>query len=938
MTVHYGAPVAAGHLLERDDEVRRLDDLAAAAARGEGAVLLVEGPAGIGKSAVLRAAADAAERHGLRRLRATGSQLDREFSFGLAHQLLDPVLVGADPAVRERLLAGAARNALTVLEPADATTEPVPSHAVLHGLYWLCANLCDDEPVALIADDLHWADTASLRLLEFVGRRLEGLPMLVVGAIRTGEPDVDERVLAALASGPSAVTWRPRPLSEHAGATLLERVLGAAPDPAFAQAVHTATGGNPLLLGELARAAAQQGLRGTAEDALRVPELGSEDVDAAVRRRLLPLGPEVTAVAQACVVLGGRVRADDVVALTELPAPAVRAAMDRLIDADILQRDTPEFTHPLVRQAVAEATPAELRPLLHARASRQLRARDARAEEIAVHLLATDPAGDPWVVQTLRAVAATAVGEGALETAIIHLRRALAEPPEPADRAVLLLELGELEGQAGDAAAIDRLDEAIAAGLTGDDVVRARGAQARTLLLTDARRADATLQAALADAQDPALARRLHDMQLVACAYSATLEDRRRELMAAARADEDPPPVALAHLAFDGAYGARSADEVADDAERALRGGALLADVGPDSGTYNLCVMALRLAERRDETLSAIEAAAQERRRTGSLLTGVYVEHAAAYAQYTFGSLTAAEAHARAGLSLAREAGLMTAQISLAVILLEVLLERGVVDEAAGLADGLPFSPEMERLLPAADLLSVRGKLRDLQGRRDEAETDLRRARELLAERGWVSPLKTQASLRLCELLARRGAREEAAALGAEQEELALRIGAPGVLGCALRARGRAADGDAAFELLERAVASLEASALTLERGWALHELGAALRRAGRQREARDPLRQALDLATGAGATRLADDAREELLAAGGRPRREVLSGPESLTPSERRVAELAASGLSNREVAETLWVARKTVEVHLGRVYAKLGIRSRSQLPAALG
>jgi len=130
----------------------------------------------------------------------------------------------------------------------------------------------------------------------------------------------------------------------------------------------------------------------------------------------------------------------------------------------------------------------------------------------------------------------------------------------------------------------------------------------------------------------------------------------------------------------------------------------------------------------------------------------------------------------------------------------------------------------------------------------------------------------------------------------------------------------------------------LERSPLLLQTAWAQHDLGAALRRARRRGDAREPLRAALDLGRRIGATRVADSARDELLASGARPRREALSGVEALTPSERRVAELAAQGMTNREIAETLWVTRKTVELHLGHTYAKLGIRSRNQLAEVLG
>ena len=118
-----------------------------------------------------------------------------------------------------------------------------------------------------------------------------------------------------------------------------------------------------------------------------------------------------------------------------------------------------------------------------------------------------------------------------------------------------------------------------------------------------------------------------------------------------------------------------------------------------------------------------------------------------------------------------------------------------------------------------------------------------------------------------------------------------------------------------------------------LDLAWARHDLGAALRRARRPTDAREPLREALDAAVRIGATTLSGAAREELLASGARPRREGLTGVGALTPAERRVAELAAKGLSNREIAESLWVTRKTVELHLSKAYGKLGIRSRAQL-----
>jgi DNA-binding NarL/FixJ family response regulator len=187
------------------------------------------------------------------------------------------------------------------------------------------------------------------------------------------------------------------------------------------------------------------------------------------------------------------------------------------------------------------------------------------------------------------------------------------------------------------------------------------------------------------------------------------------------------------------------------------------------------------------------------------------------------------------------------------------------------------------------------------------------------------------------QALDRLGRTDEALPLAEEELELARRFGAPGVVGRALRVLGTL-QREAGRESLEEAVAVLERSPARLEHSKALAALGAMLRRERKPSEAREPLRRALELATVCGAALLTDHARSELYAAGSRPRSEALSGVESLTPSELRVAELAADGGSNKDIAQTLYVTPKTVEVHLSNTYRKLGIRSRRDLASALG
>ncbi len=926
-------------MLERDRELATLEDLLQAVTRGEGRVAVVEGPAGIGKTALARRLRDRACAQDMTVLTAVGSPLDREFPFGIVLQLLSGVLAGAAPERRERLLAGAAALATSVLEPAGAgAAAPDASHAALHGLYWLTANLAEEGPVVLLVDDLHWADDASVRYLEFLGRRLDGLAVLVLATSRTGEPGVDDRLLSALAGGPAATVLRPQPLSRDAAAALVAGVMGESAEPVFIDACYAVTAGNPLLVGELVQSAAERGLRGCEAEAEQVAEIGATDLAGRVHARLAGLGADAQALAESAAILGERAALRELAALAGRDERAAAAALDRLAEAQILEGRERRFVHPLVREAVLAGMPPASRSALHAGAARALADRGARPAEVAVHLLASEPAADPWAAGLLRDAARAAVAEGAGATAIRHLRRALAEPPPEDDRAGLLLELGELEIAAGDPLAEQHLAEALHRGLRGDAAARAQAARARLLLLQDPLGAVGALEAAMRDAESPVLARRLESSMLVAASYDAELDARRTELLAQARAQGDLSPAVHAHLAIEAAYAGAPVAEVLEHAQPALDHDALLAAGGLATGSFHLLIIALRLAEQRELVLAAIEAGDAERRRTGSLLGAVFMNHARAYWDSMFGSMAAAESHAKAALAAAEEVGLHLARVSIQAVLIDVLMQRGSTEEAAGVLADMRFSEVFERTIAGSDQLVARAAVRQAEGRGAEAEADLRRARELLLRRGWKAPHKARATLRLAELLAARDdGREEAVALAEESLAVARGAGLAGAEGVALRVRGRAARGEEAVGFLREAVAKLAATPLALDHAWALHDLGSAQRRGGQRREARDTLRAALDTATRLGAGRLAESARAEILASGGRLRTESLDGLAALTPSERRVAEQAARGLSNREIAENLWVTQKTVEVHLGRSYGKLGIRSRAQLAEAL-
>jgi hypothetical protein len=419
-------------LLEREDELRELGALVAAACAGGGRAVLLEGPPGIGKTRLLDAARDRARGEGMAVLSARASELDRDFPLGVVRQLFEPPLVAADPARRARLLSGAAARAaplLGVAGDASATTGEAPAH--LHALYWLTANLADEAPALLAVDDVHWADAGSLRFLRFLLPRLAELPVLVALAARPPEPDADRQTLDAIATDPQTTLLRPAPLSRRAVGALAAE-LGADADPDFVDACREATGGNPFLLRELLRELASEGVAPAAGSVPLVRQLAPPTVARAVLLRLARLGDDAWALARAVAVLGDGVPLRRAAQLAGIDADRAGVVVAALARAHILAPARPlAFAHPILRGAVhADIDPGEL-AAAHRRAADLLAAEGAGADAVAVHLLATEPAGDAAVAATLRDAARRAIGRGAASTAVACLRRALAEPPPP---------------------------------------------------------------------------------------------------------------------------------------------------------------------------------------------------------------------------------------------------------------------------------------------------------------------------------------------------------------------------------------------------------------------------------------------------------------------------------------------------------------------------
>jgi DNA-binding CsgD family transcriptional regulator len=933
-----GVRVIDAPLMERERELEALGRVLEVARSGDGAAAIVEGPPGIGKSRLLAAAATVAS--DLRVLWARASELEHDFPFGVVRQLFEPVLFAAVGEERERLLAGAGGLAERVLAGAANGEGAADAFAVLHGLYWFAANLSSSRPVLLLVDDAQWADAASLRWLCFLLRRLDGLSLALLLAVRTGEPSTDEALLDELLGEPALRAIRPAGLGEAGIARLIEQMLGSAADPEFVLACGRATAGNPFLLRELVSELREHGVPPTAVSAPRVAHLSSRGVGRAVRGRLRRLPPAGWELARAVAVLGDGCELAVAARLAGLDEPTAEAAADALAGVSIVEPSRPlGFVHPLVRASVYGDLGAGQRAAWHARAAQVLGDAGAAADRVAVHLLMARPSGDVSAVTALQRAAESAQKRGAPDVAVSYLRRALEEPPPRGLEPVLAYELGVAALSAGDPeTAIEQLGKASRA--HGETHVRLQAATALASALHIAQRREESVVVLTATIDDLPEREREQGLRLQAARWiSATgnVEAWRRLRAAGDRfvVASTPPRTTgerlqLAVLAHDAVL-AGTASEARELCLRALENGELLDDPGPESLGFWALPIVLLLAHAYEDATRVCTEVIDWARRRGSLPAFSIAVQLRAYASWQRGLLAEAEADATSALENPAAPGLPSWGH---FALVNVLLQRGATSEAETVVQNAPPSPGSLRGLW---YLQTRARLRVACKRPREALEDLRACDRL--EREWrihtpsYSNWRTDAAIVLQSV----GRGDEARELAAEELERCRAFGAESPVGVALRTLGVLTHGERGIVLLNEAVAILASSAARLEYAGALVELGSALRRGGRRADAREPLRAGLEAARDCGAALLAARAHDELVAAGARPRRDPIESRSTLTASELRVARMAAEGMTNREIAQALFLTEKTIEVHLTRTYRKLEIKSRSQLPRAL-
>jgi DNA-binding CsgD family transcriptional regulator len=928
-----------GRLRERERDLAAVGELL----ERRGGVLVIEGGAGIGKTSLIEEACSRAEELGHEVVRARGSGLESGFAFGLVRQLLERRLASAGDGERAALLAGPAA-AVRPLLLGDVPAQPADdsSFAVLHGLYWLVVNLAARRPLLIAVDDAHWADEPSLRLLAYLAPRLEGLAAGLLVALHPGDPAAISAPLLAVRE--HAVVRRPALLSKAAVSAMMSAAAGGQASDELCAAAHAACGGNPLYLSELLRAAQLSGRPLAALEPAELLAGGLEGIARQVIARVNGLGLGALGLAQALAVLGDGCELRHAAAIAGVTMAAAERLAGGLARAEVLTAgDRPRFVHPVIGDAVEASLDSAGQDRAHRRAARLLHADAAPPGQVAAHLLRVRPAGDGWVLARLREAARAAMETGAPQAAAGLLDRALAEPPPPGQRAGVLRETARAQVAAGSERAFVLLEEALTA--TADPRERAavalEVAEAHAALFRWVDAVD-VIERALAElgGADTELAARLEGELVVCGLHDARRADRVAPVLARlgsspSRAASEPHAVAHGMRML---LAGRPAGQIAALLEQALE------SAGPEAGNWDTraaLLWVLVTAERFGAVEKALTPMLAQVHRSGSARGFVAAYSTLGLLKLRLGALDEADAAARVALRVLAEGDFAPGLGFAATVLSDIAVEAGELAEAQDLLDLLPHggwpAGVATVLIPAA-----LGRLRLAQGRAADALADFTACQAMFSAEVWGMPIRetgyVHARSGAALALLRLGQRQQAGELADAELADVRAFGAPRALGIALRTAGLARGEQEGLALLRESASVLDSSPALLERARSLAELGAALRRAGERAAARDPLARALELAVRCGARPLAAQARDELKAAGARPRRPWRTGVDALTPSELRVARLAAEGRSNREIAAELYVTLKAIEGHLAHAYAKLGIEGRGQLPPALG
>jgi DNA-binding CsgD family transcriptional regulator/tetratricopeptide (TPR) repeat protein len=901
---------SGGQLLGRDRERAVLDRLLAGVRGGSGAVLVVHGEAGVGKTALLGYAVEAARE--FRIARTSGVQAEMELPFAAVQQLCSPLLDFLDRLPQPQ------REALGVAF--GLITGPAPNPFLVGlAVLGLLSEAAEERPLLTVVDDAQWLDHASTRALAFVARRLLAEKIAIVFAAR--------RVDEALGGFPSLHVG---PLRRRDARALLESVLPARLDESVLERIVVETRGNPLALLELPRGLTQTELAGGFGLPAAVPLSASIEENFTRRLEDLPDNTRLLLLLAAAEPIGDPL-------LLGRAAEELGISTGALSETDGLLKlgEQVTFRHPLVRSAVYGSASVEQRRAVHS-ALAEVTDRAADPDRRAWHLAAAASVPDEAVAAELERSAGRAQARGGLAAAAAFLTRSVALTGDRSRRADRALAAAQANLYAGafdealkllplaEAGSADKLQHAQAELLRGQIAFSSNiGSDAPPLLLSAARRLERF---------DVDLARETYLDAWGAAWFAGSLATA-GGLLEVSRAARSAPPSThpsqpfdllldgLALLITDGRAAAASALRRASSAfaateipaENSFRWIAL-----PPIPAYVLWDDESWYAINARQLTLAREAGALARVPMG-LITGAVID------AWSGEFAKAAEATAEADAIVEATGTRLAPYAAMLLVALQgreadgfTLLESAI-NEAAAVGQG--FAVQWGEFVKAILFNGL--------GRYGEALVAAQRAsdgtRELFISSWALAELIEAASRSMVPGHA-------ASALELLTADTAV-AGTDWGLGIAARSRALLTDGDAAESLYREAIERLGRTRLRPELARAHLLYGEWLRRRHRRLDARNELRIAHEMFTGFGMEAFAERARVEVEATGERARKRTLPRIDQLTPQEAHVARLAVQGNTNREIAAQLFISPSTVEYHLRKAFRKLGVKSRTQL-----
>lgn len=893
----------------------------------EGWAVLLRGPVGIGKTSLMRAALG--ELAGDAQILTVKCQETGSGAYEAVRALFAPLGLTAEDCADHPLLDGSACLALPALT-SDYGGEGAPAdiYSVMHGLYWLTASLAARRPVVLAVDDVQCCDEASLRWLGFLLRRADDLPVVLFMTLRSEVETERPDVLDEMADAANCLTVDVAPLPEEAVCDLLTAVLGTAPAPALVTRCIELTGGIPFLVQTLA-----------AE--LDEPSVAGTDAEALVRFHLNRLTPVRRAVARAIAVL----ETDDLDIVATLagtrPGPA-GSAVDALCEAGLLRPDSLGFRHDLIRQAVLADTPENELTGLRERAARLLNDSGSPAHQVAVQLMHLPEIPESWMVTALRSAARGAEQRGAPATAGQYLDCALRHDP---DDVGLLSAAARATAHSDPRAALARLEHALSLAteprthcdLVLQYVITALGAHSSLRAFELVADALVLCETELGDTPaDRALRTRVEAMVLV-----SGLEEKSTVRRVGERFAGHPLPAGetaeerllLGMLCALGTLEGHPAADLVPAAELVLSVG----DVSLGGRGALGSSLALYLADEIKPVDAALTALIDHATRRGEAWTSAVAFTTRAKVHLWAGNILQTLSDAQFAYDLVcRDLDMLSAAGPNST-LAAALVYRGEARRAEELLDRID-RPRLDRFtLEYHTYLHIRARARAALGDLEGALDYLLTCGESLDRAGIGSPVLAPWWYDAAQVLARLGRPGEGLDLVARVAPAVHRWGTPRARGMLAHARGILTPGDPGIDELTEAASLLDGTPGRLEYARAEYELGRVLLDRHDSERARERLHRAIDIAVLCGDRLLVDQALPVLSAAGGRLRRSTESRTAALSGSERQVAEQAAGGATNRQIAEMLFLTQRTVEFHLTSVYRKLGISGRDELAAAL-